>query len=357
MKVTRVFYPIGQGAFYWEKLEYGGHTFNVVYDCGSLQEQLVTNTIDSICSLEKAPITIDALFISHFHSDHISGIYELMSKCRVKRLFIPELNTEMLIDAYLYNVYFTQSNNNSSNQLIEKILNNEMGDTKVIPIRPDNEDPTKDEDIRTIVNPINSGKTLYINQWIYRPYNKPIPSAMRQQLFSGLGLVQTQLYTPEDVLAILKKMTVTKCKSIYQKVLKNGGFNEYSMTLFSGLRSPYRHRVYCPCYHPRFIRNITCNFLYMGDYDAKSDYNQLHNAYADVWNSISSIQVPHHGSSKNHNPLLYKTSHVGIISANPAHKRFRHPHASTLISMCMQGCFPVVVTDDITTMYMQQFYV
>ncbi len=77
MRHTRTYYPVGHGAFFVEKLDYGAeHPFIAVYDCGDsakgtlvhkYAQQEFGKTEDGF--REK----IDILFISHFDSDHING--------------------------------------------------------------------------------------------------------------------------------------------------------------------------------------------------------------------------------------------------------------------------------------------
>lgn len=78
------FWNVGQGLFYTGSL-FGGE-FNFVYDCGGKSAKAVKLLINEYL---KTTNTIDALFISHFHNDHINGIEYLKHKCRIKELFIP----------------------------------------------------------------------------------------------------------------------------------------------------------------------------------------------------------------------------------------------------------------------------
>jgi len=78
------FWNVGQGLFYTGSL-FGGE-FNFVYDCGGKSSKAVKLLINEYL---KTTTTIDALFISHFHNDHINGIEYLKHKCRIKELFIP----------------------------------------------------------------------------------------------------------------------------------------------------------------------------------------------------------------------------------------------------------------------------
>ena len=98
----RTIHPVGQGAFYSEVFEECGVVkFSMVYDCGtetpankmdlSLKEQIID------FSEHVANRSIDLLFISHFHKDHISGLNYLSQKCNIKKTVIPMLTDELIL--------------------------------------------------------------------------------------------------------------------------------------------------------------------------------------------------------------------------------------------------------------------
>ena len=67
--MLRSFLPVGQGAFYREtfNLKEGMHT--IVYDCGSLTDLSIVER--QIKHEFKRGETVDAVFISHFDTDHV----------------------------------------------------------------------------------------------------------------------------------------------------------------------------------------------------------------------------------------------------------------------------------------------
>ena len=87
------FYPVGQGLFATGTLLGSDPEiprFQWVYDCGSRWSN--TPVITSLESfrrwLQKRPV-IDLLVISHFDTDHISGIVELLDRFQVQTLMLP----------------------------------------------------------------------------------------------------------------------------------------------------------------------------------------------------------------------------------------------------------------------------
>ena len=92
MKVIRTFHPIGQGAFYSESFHYNEKIINIIYDCGSLTD--LTKVKEEIEKTFPKDTNIDALFISHFDSDHVNGIPFLITHCNVKNIFFPIISEE-----------------------------------------------------------------------------------------------------------------------------------------------------------------------------------------------------------------------------------------------------------------------
>lgn len=81
MRMLRTFHPIGQGGFYSERFIFQGEdNINIIYDCGSATG--VKNVKQEIAATFKKGEVIHALFISHFHADHINGIEYLLKILR-----------------------------------------------------------------------------------------------------------------------------------------------------------------------------------------------------------------------------------------------------------------------------------
>ncbi|MCH7613794.1 MAG: MBL fold metallo-hydrolase, partial [Candidatus Marinimicrobia bacterium] len=110
--MIRTFQPIGQGAFYTEQF----NGFTIVYDCGSKNESLIKKEIKSV--FEKGE-DIEAVFISHLHSDHINGLEFLLEFCNVKKILMPLLTENEKIQLLIQNEIIQKGISSFLENLIE----------------------------------------------------------------------------------------------------------------------------------------------------------------------------------------------------------------------------------------------
>ena len=103
MRVTRFIHPVGQGAFYSERIEHEDHTYNIVYDCGYGNKKKTPKRLErEIASYYKNDDVIDVLFISHFDNDHINGINELKRHTSmIRNIIVPLIEEE---DFWFYSI-------------------------------------------------------------------------------------------------------------------------------------------------------------------------------------------------------------------------------------------------------------
>lgn len=190
VKLTRTFYPVGQGAFYGETFEFQDNwmpkKINVVYDCGSSSN---SKEIDYIFK-EYRPGTIDILFISHFDSDHVNKIHNLQQYNKIKRVVIPLVEDKHKKFLIAFNSQAKKFIAGNEDNIVGNLLQNPnifFGDETTITYVRDsqtNEPPNEDDNIIAIEElpkgEIPSGKKIgiYHNStqnkiplWIYSPYN------------------------------------------------------------------------------------------------------------------------------------------------------------------------------------------
>lgn len=100
------FHGVGQGLFCSGSLRRSrnhGAVFHWVYDCGTsskqsiLQEEINEYFLDVVNGSTSRP-TLDLVTISHFDSDHISGLVSLLSRFNIDTLLLPYMQLEIRLD-------------------------------------------------------------------------------------------------------------------------------------------------------------------------------------------------------------------------------------------------------------------
>jgi Metallo-beta-lactamase superfamily len=93
MKVVRRQHPIGQGNFHTASISLEAteqhpteEKFNYVYDCGSDNYSALNREIGVFVHSNKK---VDALFISHLDSDHVSGLDRLIAGIEIDTVYLP----------------------------------------------------------------------------------------------------------------------------------------------------------------------------------------------------------------------------------------------------------------------------
>ena len=386
MELTRTIHPVGQGGFYTESLkDDNGKEFLVAYDCGGNNKQFMEDYLESFIhnSRDGSRMVIDAVFISHLHADHVNGLKYLLDNAYVKYLFLPQITDEMLIEVLLYNCHINKEDYQKLSDFIFSIRvsiregQSQYRETKIVEVLPAiNDYRVNVESNNDIVNltgnglrrdKINSGTIMSVGatlRWLYIPYNPRVREdegvPFSTYLEQRLGIPNLRPDMLPDIVTKFEK----DIKQYYAEYF-NGNHNSYSMTLFSGLRNPDCYHF--DSYHRRCImrRHCSCdscccrrkkcipNCLYTGDFEP-TYINDLKGFYNGLWDTISSIQVPHHGSRNNYHPVLYTYACKGFISVG-TRNRYHHPNTDTLINIHRDGCCPIIVTEDPSTMYVDCF--
>lgn len=398
MKITRIIHPIGQGGFYSETLKEGGQEITVVYDCGGNSKPFMENYLENYFpKIDEKPTnnnqeqsesekTIDAVFISHMHEDHVNGLNYLLNQFHVKYLILPELEEDEKLEAFLYN-YF-KSPESVGNQLMRDIYNRDFSyylnsRTRIILVQHHNSDlneaPNDDGDSTKIEFDDNrdlnladeentkvyllstDAKVHFDRRWVYIPFNPPVKPKPEQK-GSFIDFFKNQLslrkVTIENLPAIIKAKGIRKCKKVYTDYFGND-HNSYSMTLFSGVVTvddtlrfinSTMENIYNKRYSflPPYYCCLNPNCLYMGDFETKKHMKSLKRYYNPIWNIIGQVQVPHHGSSYNHLNDLYKFAQFGFISVGEGNK-YHHPNIETLMGIKEMGCEPFIVNENMST--------
>lgn len=370
MEMTRIIHPIGQGAFYTECFEDGVNTYNVVYDCGSetafsgkgkLIEREITQTF-------KKGEKINALFISHFHYDHINGIEKLLKHCKVEYIFLPIIDN-------ISKLLLISSNDNedfvdfilSPVDYIKRISDN----TTVISVNADNLDNdynseelfdlSQEESIKD--GKIQSGTRIVLSKcnvkWEYIPFN-----FNNQQLIIDIANAYRDKGRVIPDANQINKTELDFAKSIFKQILYPGQKrNAHSMIVYSGANNPKDwicrvvYNNFCGqeyWFHRRYYHEITTGCIYFGDFDLniRDALNNISRKYNIVKNNISIMQVPHHGSIHNFNINIFnELPYLNILFISAGEKnRHRHPSGTVVKNILIAGRYVKLVTENKSSM-------
>ena len=357
MNVTRTLHPIGQGAFYTEKFEYDGQQCNVVFDCGGTEkfiEKEVKGYCDSLpCDNESLKPTIDAVFISHFHNDHVNGLKILLNNAEVKRIFLPLLDDD---EVYALSLSFVEKLDEPLySGLVDSAVNGKPLVVNGIPVvriekykngENPNEPPyllhTEQNEHSDSQNKIHSGTSIKPNNstpWIFKTFNfgntkgkreKQLEEALKKKGIISLTDLIDKWQNPQY------QEDIRKC---YESV--SGSMNANSMVTYSGPKDrdiEVSHRFTCLS-RPCDWRNLCCHkvwndnlagCMYFGDYEAKGErkWKQYEDSFGYLIDLLHVQQVPHHGSWYNYNVQLNEPPKLNFISAGKEDKK--HPHSKTI---------------------------
>ena len=285
IKNKKIFYAIGQGGFYSEKIYFGNEIKTIVYDCGSLNKERLSKEIS-----QSGLGIIDYLVISHFHKDHINGIEELKSLYTIKNVIIPKIDTQDIL------FYLKDYSKKSDIGYRNLVLNpsdffkgtNENEDPNIITVDTESEQ-IEIIDTKKIPNKI-SHKTnipIFSNNnsplWILRFY-------VDKGSFDKVKLTKTQKDLINSISSI-KDYTdnLTELKKVYNGISKDN-VNLTSMSMVSA-----------PLHYERWYYENNSISIMNGDIllDKEEKIFEFTNHYSDFKQNNYNFHIPHHGSHKN----------------------------------------------------------
>lgn len=96
-------HPVGHGGFHIGKLEASdGTNFSWAFDCGSRRTARFNEYLEH--RLARSRSALDWLFISHFDTDHVSGLDELMLGTDVRNVMVPYLENHEIVLLMLHEI-------------------------------------------------------------------------------------------------------------------------------------------------------------------------------------------------------------------------------------------------------------
>lgn len=360
--IQRIFYPVGQGAFYSERHE----NCNIVYDCGTHYfnrgKKGIKNTISQSFSKDEI---IDILFISHFDYDHVSLIEHLKKSVKkIRFVVIPLLHRNEKI--LLSNV-FKALGEKALVTLVEKPKEFFGAETHIISIQPSSEEGINKDTSSILLNEINqdpipSGTPITIDNdsdWIFIPFNYEHKDRSKEFLnkLKANHIDINELKNPNYDYTKHRKTI----KNIYEEV---GDINENSMFLYSGPTTTYKKKIYYTyLYQPN---KHYCYFCFLPFYDIKRDrvaclYTgdgnlnivDIKKKYKKYWDLIGTIQIPHHGSLSSFKKDIFDGSEFLCPISVGKNNSYGHPSIKVISEILLHNSFPIYVTEDIDSIFIE----
>ena len=358
-KMTRTFYPVGHGAFYTERFndKGGERLLTMVYDCGGRSKDIVTKQIKEAFVYND---TVDWLFISHLHNDHINGVTTLLNHCNVKRIVLPALEDDLIVEALLYNYIEAEEFDNDANKFVEQLLIGDFGSTQITKVESFKENsntPISVVDSESIGKALASGTTIEEKRinWRYYPINLSSSNSVSiiKKLAEVANVSSSSFYLNgkldyKKIRDVVKNIDISKVAKIYQGVFGRK-HNSYSMPVVSIAAACLSAKCarWCHKIGETPMRCLT-NCLYTGDFEAKTKFNEFKAAYQTMgvdYSKIGILQVPHHGSKNNLNNELYKPGKLCIISVGEK-DLYNHPDICVLSAIQQERSVPIIVTEN-----------
>lgn len=370
--MNRIFFGVGQGAFYCEQFEEA--KFQLIYDCGSFERKKLVSSIENpdttIGKLDSEYETV--LFISHFHADHINGIPFLIKRLKEKKLNLRYIIFPYLApkDRNLLIVYNKWLINYVKEHETEKEL---LGDDKFI--------------TQFILNPYKAINESFNNEneselqapklYCIAPYKKGRRSRlnmMQTDSWKAIDIIDSGIDVNHSILKekiqnykfitynlrsenirkklkrkikqeFGKKMTTKKLNALYlngreedikkvNRIFRSiGELNTNTMIMLSCGNSLFLSSKPALKNEHNHNDKRTDVFLYMGDYNAKKYFVSIKRLL--IANNIDKncgLQIPHHGSKYSFNYKLLERCDYCIISAN---QNFRFKHPDDIVVDCL----------------------
>lgn len=353
MYMKRIFYPVGHGGFSEEVFfSTSGKELSVVYDCGCSNENYGNKSLDlrdSIYNWLGIEDSIDLLFISHYHDDHVNLLYELSSRYDIKNIILPEISSlESLY--YLLDIFLKDKSKTFQRErfvFYEELLRRELDGTNVHFYSPENDfniyDKTRGHlkiknrniDIKKLdkkKNEVfsNGDQFNYARIWRFIPYYRKVEMVDRV-IINELNKYYSELIDEED-----NRIDIT---------LLEGNFRDI-MEIFENLKDKEIEDEYKDRFNPHKsnltlysgpvaagqMKN-TSDCLYTGDYynseeyiDSLIDFYRNKSVFMETSREDSRhnyIVWAHHGDLDYYNEELYKRFGSYIIFSNLLKKHIK----------------------------------
>lgn len=312
-----VFRSVGQGLFYTGSLLNG--SYNFVYDCGNDNQKILNKEIqiyqDEINNNCKKKPQVDFVVISHLHKDHYSGLFELVKKFHVRKIYLPYLScSKDVLRLYLYYDLFIdnqQSENLQENLITYRLIASlyRLDDNNFYREYIDEIDPIEESKkaeyydnnnvywkFKFIYNKFDSNKVDLVNEKCRVFLKKSHCNSMEEFIEQNRKNIDLIAKAYKEVFGEENELNNTSIVLLHypaeeKNYLSYCNFNNFVHRRFLC----YEHRICCCCMQERPSDATT---LLTGDIIFnKTIANELLRDIKD--RTVSVLQVPHHGSKEN----------------------------------------------------------
>ncbi len=362
-------------------------SFRYVYDCGtnSLQSLLDTRISELKQSLGERT-AIDALIISHMHSDHTSGLDKLLSEIKVDTVYLPYLLPSERLPISWHRSRFLAANPwfldvliDPAKWLLSKGVSSVVFFRQRLPENPesnfgsdndssnesDSENRSKKSDLpgASLISQLEDDAKLMNSYLIYelstaapanlyfKKHNNRIES-QGQGSFMKFYNVCTDPYKVVALENAVKKLSGSSQidQSVLKTVLKSSALRKTLKKAYENISKELNDTSLCSLLvarsngddpagvkegdssnMPALRREL--GLLLTGDISLKTDnaLDEFADHYKGILNSTIVFQVPHHGSKSNWNSRLLDKANDAVFWIASASKQCLYGHPSSKV--------------------------
>lgn len=404
-------HAVGQGFFHTgEIFPWSDNPIRYVYDCGSEPEYATQrdNRIDDYIGSLGTEKTIDYLFISHTHRDHMNGVERLLDQSkgvRVDTIILPLLDARERLLAYAADMSKEQQPP-SDTFYIEYIIDPEkslkvFGSRRIIfvkhndsgsgaPSVPENEpngtdnhvvndredhSKTKQKFVGEGDQPDDSAGTYEmpdsvaifcaesassLSAWILAPYVDPTIAAKRDRFMQNLS-AKRKMEVPDlegklSSTEFISKLVHDHAKDLreaYEELGTKETVNISSLCLYSGpwWNAKNTHWCICRTVGRQHLVPDFGNVAWLGTGDAGLKTTSRRESFVEHYKAhlpkVGTLTIPHHGSAENFSEdlLAQVNPDISVIAA-AAYRGWYHPATSVVQSIASSGGIQATVTSD-----------
>jgi hypothetical protein len=375
------FHNVGQGLFYSGKI----NNFNFIYDCGSDNKNQIESVVGNYKRNELQGDHIGLLVLSHLHSDHINGLNSLLDdsiRCQtaIDTVMLPYLEPidrlmvalessnppEWLRDFWAGPIYFLARKGvrrivlfgqneprppeedyafqdyRFDNETDEKINADKLpNDEQLVHKIQTTESSVVNRMIadRKLIAKRHDSSVLLNGFWLFRFFNRKVDDAARTSFENCVrGINEKDNF--EEIIHDRRKLGVLR--QCYNKL--GGDFDDTSLVLYHGplrgkpLQASFASSFPCQYLYRSFmtiqsadkltiLHPAAVDYLLTGDINLNLTWQQMKDHFGNGLSRLDMALVPHHGSVKNWNQDVIKTTpnHCCWVISVGTNNKYGHP--------------------------------